>query len=201
MKRLVPITLLAILTTFSLFAFMAYLITDDSSQRPVTTNYIPFDVIQTPEDSEVTEKQPVVLTPPKAPSAPPQMPIAKASTDSVSVVNIEIPTIGIDAPLSGNVLSGPKDKEARPVFRVTPKYPISAANNGIEGWVDLSFDINEIGQVENVKVVNAEPKKIFDRAAKRALKKWKYQAKVLNGKAVMQTGLSVRLDFNMNEQS
>ena len=49
-----------------------------------------------------------------------------------------------------------------------------------------------------MNVIDAEPKRVFDKEAKRALRKWKYKPKVVDGKAMKQVGLTVRLDFNMD---
>jgi protein TonB len=65
----------------------------------------------------------------------------------------------------------------------------------------LAFDINTIGQVVNISVVDSLPKRVFDKAAKQALKKWKYKAKLVDGKAVAQHNFSVQLDFNMSQKS
>jgi protein TonB len=48
-----------------------------------------------------------------------------------------------------------------------------------------------------VEVLDADPKRVFDREAKRALRKWKYRPKVVDGVAQMQPGLQVRLDFTL----
>ena len=89
------------------------------------------------------------------------------------------------------------DADARPVVRINPKYPPTAAKNGKECWVKLIFNINEIGGVFNIRVLDSQPKRIFDKAAKQALKKWKYHAKLANGKAIIQKNLSVQLNFKM----
>jgi len=47
-------------------------------------------------------------------------------------------------------------------------------------------------------VVDAEPKRVFDREAIRALKRWKYSPKIENGQALKQTGIMVQLDFNLD---
>lgn len=86
-----------------------------------------------------------------------------------------------------------------PIVRIEPKYPIQAARDGKEGWVELAFIINELGGVEDVDVINAEPKRVFDREAKRALRKWKYKPLVENGKPVKQYNMTVRLDFTLNK--
>lgn len=78
-----------------------------------------------------------------------------------------------------------------------PTYPIHAARNNIEGYVQMSFDISESGVPINIKVLKSVPKKIFNKAAIKALSKWRYAPKVENGKAVVQQNLTVQLDFKM----
>ena len=81
--------------------------------------------------------------------------------------------------------------------RANPTYPVYAAVNGIEGFVQMRFDIDEDGDPVNIKVINAVPEKIFDQAAMKALANWKYAPKVVNGIAVVQKDQIVRLDFSM----
>jgi protein TonB len=78
---------------------------------------------------------------------------------------------------------------------------MDAMRKGIQGWVQLAFDINEIGKVVNITIIDSKPKRIFDKAARRALGKWKYQAKSVDGKSVLQTNRTVQLDFTIDEQS
>ena len=87
--------------------------------------------------------------------------------------------------------------EATPLVRITPKYPIAAARDGKEGWVQIGFTISEIGTVISPYIINSEPKRIFDKEALRALRKWKYKPKMVEGKAIAQTGQSIQLDFKM----
>ena len=89
--------------------------------------------------------------------------------------------------------------DATPLVRITPKYPVAAARDGKEGWVQLGFTISEIGTVISPYIINSEPKRIFDKEALRALRKWKYKPKMLDGKAVKQTGQSIQLDFKLDQ--
>jgi protein TonB len=99
---------------------------------------------------------------------------------------------------TGLITSSARNINALPIVRVPPNYPKKAAAAGIEGWVQLSFSINPIGQVVDISVVDAEPKRLFDKEARRALKKWKYKPKVVDGEAVAQTNQSVVLEFTLD---
>lgn len=63
---------------------------------------------------------------------------------------------------------------AIPISRTQPQYPRQAAINRIEGSVTLSHRINQDGRPTHIKVVNAQPEGMFERAAIRALKGWRF---------------------------
>jgi protein TonB len=112
-----------------------------------------------------------------------------------------MPSIDVGGTAGG--LDGPgafgRDGDATPIVRIEPKYPAQAARDGREGWVQLSFTIDELGGVTDIKVLAAEPKRLFDREAKRALRKWKYRPKVVDGKPQRQSGMQVQLEFNLDQ--
>ncbi|WP_299263503.1 energy transducer TonB [uncultured Psychrosphaera sp.] len=152
------------------------------------------------KDEEPTkEKVNPLPEPPKAKPMPPQVKQDLAQNDNLELgppgIDVEIPSIG----LTKIGLGGPKNKSATPIFRVEPQYPIKAATNGIEGWVSLSFSIDKLGRVIDVKVMDAKPKRYFEHAARKALRKWKYQPKLVNGKPVVQSGQSILLEFGMTQ--
>lgn len=202
MKKIALITLLAGSMTFSLFAFMAFLISSDKVNITTPPEEIPFDIVQLPDETPPQVKAKPVLQPPEP---PPPMPRTVMTPD----VGGEIPTLvytGGDIQLPDspvNTLSNGHmpDGDARPLVRVNPKYPIKAARDGIEGWVVLAFNINKVGEVINISVVDSQPKRVFDKAARQALKKWKYRAKTVEGIAVEQHNFSVQLDFKMSQES
>nr|WP_248289582.1 energy transducer TonB [Thalassotalea sp. Y01] len=108
-----------------------------------------------------------------------------------------MPQIDVDGSLESQefAVGAIKDNDARPIYRALPRYPIEAAREQIRGWVKLKFAVNRYGKIENIEVLDASPPEIFDQAAIDALQRWKYQAKVIDGKTVRQEGMSVRIDF------
>lgn len=82
-----------------------------------------------------------------------------------------------------------------PVLRVDPKYPVSAAREGREGWVELSFIVNPDGDVEDILVLESNGRRDFEAEAKRAIKKWKYSPLPEGSEAYLRSLNKVRLDF------
>ena len=67
------------------------------------------------------------------------------------------------------------------VKRVNPDYPPSAERKSIEGFVDMQFIATASGEVKDVVVINAQPQGVFEDAAVRALKRWKFKPMQFDG--------------------
>lgn len=60
--------------------------------------------------------------------------------------------------------------------KVPPEYPSEAVKKNISsGSVRAKMSIAGDGKVSSVEVVEAEPKRVFDRAAIEALSQWKFE--------------------------
>ncbi len=70
------------------------------------------------------------------------------------------------------------------VRNVNPRYPATAVRANQEGWVEVAFTVTPDGSVDDVKVVDAEPRHVFDRAAVEAVSRWKYQPATQDGAPV-----------------
>ena len=201
MKKLLSVFTIAGVITFGLFAFMAYLISSD--QVGITQGPPPviIDIVQIPEETKpevIPRKQ---FQPPEPPPVMEMSKLTPELTEVSSDYDYTTPNLNILSNITDEVtMNGQPDQDARPIVRVNPKYPMDAIRNGTQGWVKLAFDISEIGQVINVKVIDSEPKRVFDKAARQALRKWKYRAKSIDGKQVKQQNFTVQLDFNMEQQ-
>lgn len=79
--------------------------------------------------------------------------------------------------------SGP-EQEVMPLNDVRPEYPYRARQRGIEGHIKLAFTITAAGKVENIRVMEASPRNVFDREARRAASRWRFAPRTENGSAV-----------------
>jgi protein TonB len=94
-------------------------------------------------------------------------------------------------------VAGGSDRDCVPQVRIQPDYPIQARQRGIEGWVDVRFNVGADGSVRNPVAVNADPKQIFDRNAVQAVKGWKYSPRIEDGRSVDCGTQKVRIRFKL----
>jgi periplasmic protein TonB len=90
----------------------------------------------------------------------------------------------------------PFDK-VQAIVRIAPKYPISAARDGVEGYVKMVFDVNKVGQTTNINAIESAPADVFVKEAINALAKWKYKPSLVNGVVMTTSCLTVQLDFKL----
>jgi protein TonB len=145
---------------------------------------------------------------PRAAPPPPEMAAPPAASGSsgprafaVAVPAVAPPTqkVKLVGGLGVSAAAGPSDADVIPLVRVQPMYPPSARQQKIEGWVKLRFNIGAAGAVESPVVVDALPAGVFEQAAVRAIKRWKYKPRVENGKPVVTRGVHVKLTFKLDD--
>ena len=77
-----------------------------------------------------------------------------------------------------------------------PFYPPAARSKGVEGWVDLEFTISPEGIPQDLKVREAQPERVFDRAAIESVRRWRFEPVMRNGAPVEQRA-QMRVRFEL----
>jgi protein TonB len=99
---------------------------------------------------------------------------------------------------SGECNALAEDGEAVALARIQPMYPRRQALMGIEGFVTIEFTITATGSVIDARVINSKPRRVFDQTALRAIVKWKFKPRLVNGKAVSRRAAQT-LDFRLDQ--
>lgn len=149
-------------------------------------------------DTETVTKREEKVEREKPPVAPnlPKMSFA-ASGPSSDVVRMLAPSI--DTSGTRMALGAGSDRDVIPLVRINPDYPQRALSRGIEGWVLVQFTITAAGTVKDAKIVDSDPKNIFDDSALRAIARWRYNPKILDGAAVERVGVQTKITFQLEK--
>jgi TonB family protein len=90
------------------------------------------------------------------------------------------------------------ESQMRRTFFIAPSYPARALERETQGWVDLEFTVAKDGTTRDLIVIEAQPAGVFDRAATDAVKRWRYEPKVVSGTIVEQR-VQTRLRFRLEQ--
>ena len=196
--RLLVVSLVAAAITFSLFWVMQALIGVAGEMLEGKSNLV-VDFVRLKRDSEPETKKREIpdRTPPEQPPPPPEIDFSQ-NLDPDAAVSEIVPVVDTSLQLAADDLgAGGSDRDIVPLVRVEPQYPARAKQRGVEGWVELMFTITATGRVADVVVTQSPPGPIFDSAAVKAVRRWKYNPKVENGVAVDRSGVRIRLTFTL----
>ena len=185
---------LALLITACIFSFMRYLISADVDtpqsvdiaaivelwQQPPRPEPTPTPQ-EAPPDEEISEPSMPETAVPSTPSKPQ---LAMDLAPSAQMGNLAIATGETgqwSVPVTGKLaelLDDGKDNkgfvEVTPYSTRVPNIPLIAWQNKINGWVLVVFNVNVEGRTENIKVLDANPKGIFEEEVVRAVGRWRY---------------------------
>jgi protein TonB len=84
-----------------------------------------------------------------------------------------------------------------PIVKVAPRCPREAQINGINGSVTMVLTVNSVGKVNNIVIKSFKPSRVFNSEAIKAVKRWQFKPKTIDGVAVEQKG-ELLVEFSCN---
>lgn len=196
----VPVGLAA---AFSVFWFMQWMIAPTAQSKIRNEQAAMVDFIRTLQDSRTEQKNRTREPPPKPQKPPlPESPQItqnqKAPAPKLDVPKLQTALHSFKGAAMGSMLNGQGfgDSDVIPLVQVEPRYPQRAKLRKIEGYVVVRLEINARGGVDSVEVIEAEPKGVFEREVIKAAWRYRFKAKLVDGKPVPQVA-TLPFEFNL----
>lgn len=138
--------------------------------------------------------------PPKPPETPPETPPQEMDNvdPNAPTINVAAPDMAVESNIGGPGGMNIAEGDYLPIVRVAPVYPARALSRGLEGHVDLSFTVTTAGTVRD-PVVIFSTSSMFERAAIRAVLKFKYKPRVVDGVPVDVPNVKTRITFRIEK--
>ena len=189
----------------ALFVIMHELIAGGRAQQSARSSGSIVDMVRIRDEEVLRTKQRArpKKPPPKAPPPPPRLRLTQQPEPQRQMAPLRMPKIEIAAAGGGGPYLGkwtPGDMaaegEAVPIIRINPQWPRQALEEGREGYVRLQVLIGTNGATKDAKVLESEPGNLFVRNALRAVRRWKFKPRIVDGVPVERWAVTT-IEFKM----
>ena len=197
MKRYSTALLGAITITFLLFLGMHYLIAPEVTEKPRIKGHGPIEIGKIKKADPPTTK---IRMPERITDFIERETTPKATRDKITKNVLEIgpytPPDNVKSFVPQDI--GLSEGDIQPLRKFAPAYPRAEQSRGIEGYVVVSFTVNKMGAVENIVIIESTSKG-FERPTLKAVAKYKYKPRVIDGVAVEVLGVMEKISFEIKD--
>jgi periplasmic protein TonB len=197
--RFVVVTPLALAVTLTLFLIMREMITVQFTALPlvphdtININPVITEILPHSRDALPDRVKEVVLPPPL-----PNLPVQHASVPGREVIAYKVPVYIAPSIQPDAAFAGAGNRMLQPLVRIPPIYPSNAIAQNKEGSCRAAFDVSQTGKPFNIDV-NCTAS-VFKNSASRAIAKWKYSPKMVNGQTVVRHGVIGIVTFRLSQE-
>ena len=186
--------------TLSLLFVMQLLIATGKGALTTPRERAQLDFVRVKRNENLNTQEIVPEKPPKPPETPPETPPQDMDNIDPDAPSIDVarPTVTADTNVGGPGGMNIAEGDYLPIVRVAPVYPSRALSRGLEGFVDMSFTVTTAGTVKDPIVIQSTSS-LFERAATRAVLKFKYKPRVVDGVPVEVPGVKTRITFELED--
>lgn len=198
-KRLAPSAVLAIGVTTLIGLGMTAMIKSEftpqekAEKLAFEINPVPEDILL-PPDRIVPEQVQRVETPPP----PPRIEQVEADEPTVEIVTLGggVPDFEFPEITPDDFVITVSDTEVQPVVRIPPIMPPRADKSG---HCRVRFSVSAEGSPFDVQTTYCT-QSLFERATIRSVQKWKFNPKIVNGRAVAMTGVVNKVTYRLTDE-
>jgi protein TonB len=191
---------IGVVVTMSLLFLMQVLIATGKQALTKPRDRAKLEFVRVKRNESLNVEEFTPEKPPKPPETPPETPPQDMDNidPSAPSINVAPPTVATETNIGGPGGMNIAEGDYLPIVRVAPVYPARALSRGLEGYVDLSFTVTTTGTVRD-PVVLFSTSSLFERAAIRAVLKFKYKPRVVDGVPVDVPNVKTRISFQIEE--
>ncbi len=185
---------LAAIVTGALFLFMSAMI-QQTLRLEEERAALKINITAQLEDTDISRsnqeiKRPTLDTPPP----PPPAVTDPSNRPALDGVRADIPQIDVSLDIGTGFNP---DRDAQPLVRIEPQYPERCTSRaGAVEIVQVQFDVDPQGQTANAQVIDST-NSCLNRAAIRAVERWKYQPKIVDNEAQWRRGVVTQFRFQL----
>jgi protein TonB len=184
--------------TFALLWLMQFLITTGKDALTDKEEFNLQDFIRVRQEEIVDTKDRKPPKPPKVEEKPPDMPPPDLDSMDANAPIIGLDRVDIGTKIDMNAGGFAVDGEYLPIVRVEPMYPRRAQSRGLEGYCDMEFTVTKTGEVIDA-VARECSSSVFKNSSVKAVLKWKYKPRVVNGEPIDSPGVQTKLTYKFED--
>jgi protein TonB len=189
----------AALVTVGLFILMMTLIAEEfKPQEKLAT--ASFEINPTVEDIKVIKRDTKVKQVKKVvtPPPPPTIERQQAAKPQERIASLEGAIPDFEAPKIDrkNFKIAVSDRDAQPLVRIPPIMPPRAEKSG---HCRVKFDVSPEGAPFNV-ITTFCTQRLFERATIKSVQRWKYNPKIVDGRAVARNGVENKVTYRLTDE-
>jgi protein TonB len=191
---------IGVVVTMSLLFLMQVLIATGKQALTKPRDRAKLEFVRVKRNESLNTEDFTPEKPPKPPETPPETPPQDMDSidPSAPTISVAPPTVATDTSIGGPGGMNIAEGDYLPIVRVAPVYPARALSRGLEGYVDMAFTVTTTGTVKDPVVVFSTSS-LFERAAIRAVLKFKYKPRVVDGVPVEVPNVKTRITFKIEE--
>jgi protein TonB len=184
--------------TFALLWLMQFLITTGKDALTDAGEFSMPDFIRVRQEELVEQKDRKPPKPPEVEEKPPEMPPPDLDTLDPNAPQVNLGRLSMNTNMDIGGASFAVDGEYLPIVRVEPLYPRRAQSRGLEGFCDMEFTVTKTGEVIDALATTCSSS-VFESASVKAVLKWKYKPRVVNGEPIDSSGVRTKLTYRFEE--
>tara|TARA_B100000963_G_C22625081_1_gene671938 strand:+ start:1102 stop:1728 length:627 start_codon:yes stop_codon:yes gene_type:complete len=181
--------------SYSIFLVIQSLITQGDGIDKRSESFGSVDFIRIKQDDSLQERQRTIPDKPPTPKRPPtpKLEIDVSKPPPMANLDFDVPDFSLPTDFSGAFLgemasAGLGTSQLIPIVKVAPRCPREAQMKGINGSVLMVLNVKDNGRVDKISIKQAKPAKMFESEAIKAVRRWQFKPKTIDGVAVDQKG-------------